>query len=1306
MKRGEGKYYNPDPLYRLIGRTNETPLEVDGHKIMGLIDSGANISSISKNFTEKLGLPFRHLDSLLEIEGSGGIEVPYLGYTEVNLKIPGVKAFDEDILVVIQNDSVYSARVPVVLGTLHIDMVIDQATPEELANLGKEWQSGTIGFKVKARQAALRGEGKPMIDRIDHEIKLSKNITLQPKQATKSTGMVKLPVLSKRLNVTTEPKENIGDIAGVNSVETYATVKTGTKRVAVALVNNTGDKVTIKKGTVVGRLKAANAVPICLAPKSSTDNDVLECVQKANRVGDVPENGKASIRTETLKPEKPAFTSERSDKLFSKLDLSGMGDWPDDIQHEAVELFKEYHHLFALSDLELGCTSSIKHEIKLNNEVPFKDRYRRIPPQQFEEVRNHLQDMLKIGAIRRSCSPWASAVVLVRKKDGSLRFCIDLRHLNSRTIKDAYSLPRIEESLDCLNGACIFTSLDLKSGYWQVEMAENSIPYTAFTVGPLGFYECVRMPFGLTNAPATFQRLMESCLGELHLQYCIIYLDDIIIFSKTPEEQLQRLRNVFEKLSESGLKLKPSKCDFFRKRLEYLGHIVSEHGIETNPKKIEVIQKWPIPTNITETRSFLGLCNYYRKFIKDYAKIAKPLYKLISGENSKKKNNEIEWTSHCQFAFDLLKKLCTEAPVLAYADYTKTFKVHTDASEDGLGAVLYQDQNDGTSRVIAYASRSLKKSEKKYHSSKLEFLALKWAITDRFHEYLYGGTFEVHTDNNPLTYVLTTAKLDATGQRWVASLANYNFTIQYRSGKQNIDADALSRIPWDIESTSDPILIKSALVRGKDGDTTIPMVPPDELILSKQMHINMEPKKSKTEWVKLQKEDPDIGPIVELLKLNKISQYTAKEADTSGMRVLLKYRQDLVLKDGLLYRKTKLKEHKMTIHQFVLPELFHKQVIMSCHDDFGHLGMEKTLGLLKDRFFWPKMSESVRLHIRQCQRCTQFKQPQEREEMRPIICTYPLELVHLDFLSIGKESSDKNINILVITDHYTRYAQAFVTPKQTAPYVAKTFWENFLVHYGWPDKIITDQGKNFESQLIKELCELAKVQKLRTTPYRPQTNGSCERFNGILISMLGTLPPHAKKTWPEWVSTLTHAYNCTMSQATGFSPFFLMFGRIPRIPIDVEFGVTLPDLSDTSRQNYAQKLKARLRWAYRKAHEVNLKESARHKRYYDRKFKCIKLEPGDTVLVRVKAFGADHKIADKWEQKPYLVVAQRKDQPVFEVKPVDSPEDTPVRVLHRNMLFPIRSVKIAENADESNSVIQKRLVLKKANELMETYFND
>ena len=230
--------------------------------------------------------------------------------------------------------------------------------------------------------------------------------------------------------------------------------------------------------------------------------------------------------------------------------------------------------------------------------------------------------MLDIGAIRHSNRPSASPVVLVCKKDGSLRCCIDLRKLNARTVKDAYSLPCIEDTLDSLNGTCIFTSLDLKSGYWQVELDEDSIPVTAFTVGPLGFYECVRMPFGLTNAPATFQRLMESCLGELHLECCIIYLDDIIIFSKNPDDHITQFEGLFEKFAKAGLKLKPSKCEFFKSSLKYLGHIVSEDGIATDPHKIEAICNWPTPRTVTDVRSFTSFTNYYRKFIKGYAKIA------------------------------------------------------------------------------------------------------------------------------------------------------------------------------------------------------------------------------------------------------------------------------------------------------------------------------------------------------------------------------------------------------------------------------------------------------------------------------------------------------------------------------------------------------------------------------------------------------------------------------------------------------------------------------------------------------------
>ena len=267
-----------------------------------------------------------------------------------------------------------------------------------------------------------------------------------------------------------------------------------------------------------------------------------------------------------------AHTSSTEDDgswLLEQIDLSGAQSYGKDFYKKTQELFKKYHTTFSKDDLDLGRATSVKHYIKLTDSVPFKEIYRRIPPQLYEE--QHLQEMLRLGAIRKSCSPWASAIVLVRKKNGKLRFCIDLRKLNQRTLKDSYALPRIEQTLESLADSQIYSTLDLTSGYWQVEMAEECKPYTAFTCGPLGFYECETMPFGATNAPATFQRLMEDCLGDLNMNWCIVYLDDVIVYSKTPEEHLERFEAVFQKLSNAGLKLKPSKCSFFKNKITYLG---------------------------------------------------------------------------------------------------------------------------------------------------------------------------------------------------------------------------------------------------------------------------------------------------------------------------------------------------------------------------------------------------------------------------------------------------------------------------------------------------------------------------------------------------------------------------------------------------------------------------------------------------------------------------------------------------------------------------------------------------------------
>ena len=387
-------------------------------------------------------------------------------------------------------------------------------------------------------------------------------------------------------------------------------------------------------------------------------------------------------------------------------------------------------------------------------------------------------------------------MVLVRKKDGSLRFCIDFRKLNSLTMKDSHPLPRICEILESLAGAAHFSTFNMNSGFWQVPMAEESKQYTAFTLGSMGLYECESMPFGLCNAPPTFQRLMQNCLGELYLTYCLIYLDDVIVFSDTPGEHLRRMRVVFNHLRKHGLKLKLSKCEVFKSEINYLAHHVSRKGVLPLKKNLESIAQCPPPDTYTKVKSFVGLVGHYRCFIKGFAKIAAPLYDLTSGDNKDKKSEHVDLPPEAHEAFDHLKAACLQAPILSFPDFTKPFLLEMDASGRGLGAVLSQKQADGQYIPIAYASCVMNETEQRYHSNKQEFLALKWAITEQFHEYLspYGknqNEFVVRTDNNPLTYIFSSANLDAAGQRWVAHLASYNFSLEYQKGKDNTVANFL-----------------------------------------------------------------------------------------------------------------------------------------------------------------------------------------------------------------------------------------------------------------------------------------------------------------------------------------------------------------------------------------------------------------------------------------------------------------------------------------------------------------------------------
>ena len=872
--------------------------------------------------------------------------------------------------------------------------------------------------------------------------------------------------------------------------------------------------------------------------------------------------------------------------------------------------------------------------------------------------------------------------------------------MNNRTVKDAYSLPRIESILDSLGGAQIFSTLDLKAGYWQVEMAEECKAYTAFTCGPLGFYECDTMPFGATNAPATFQRLMHDCLGDLNMNWCIVYLDDIIIFSDTKEEHIKRLEAVFQKLMAAGLKLKPTKCFFFRDEIEYLGHVVSGKGISTNPKKIEAVTKWPTPKTVYDVRSFLGFVGYYRRFIKNFSKITKPIREVITGlENQSKraaKKTYIEWIDLANAAFDNLKTMCVSTPILAYPDYQLPFTLHTDSSTDGLGTVLYQKQ-DGKQRVIVYASRSVSKAESNYPAHKLEFLALKWAVCEKFHEYLYGTKpFEIFTDNNPLTYVLTSAKLDACGQRWVAKLANYNFSIKYRCGVSNTEADALSRIKWpeaiseklDTENgCMDTHVINAILTDAVTKSSLIESVSCSTDVIPTELDKNTS-KLSNINWIKEQRLDPNLGVIIRLIESGQLFKRKLQGKDSTELKFFLRNKRCLKLVKDVLYRKSYSDNSttKKTLWQLVVPKHFRERALFGCHDDVGHQGILRTLSLLRERFYWPGMQEEATQYVMHCSRCLRRKTPPQVASLQSILVTQPLELVHMDYLSL--EPSKGNIeNVLVITDHFTRYALAYPSKTQTAQATARILWDNFICHYGFPERFISDQGRNFESDLIKELCKIAGVKKVHTTPYHPQGNGQCERFNSTLCNMLGTLSEEEKSDWKSHLGCMTHAYNCTKHASTTYSPYYLMFGRHPRLPIDIEFGLNKPNCSDnSSKSRYIQKLRRRLNYAFQKASKYSDQQAKKYKQGYDKSVKGPQLQENDLVLVKIVAHKGRHKLQDRWEPEEYVVIEQPiAGTPVYKVKPVNGNN---VRTLHRNLLLPL-GVKLEPDYESDDSILEE-----------------
>ena len=564
------------------------------------------------------------------IRGLGGISVEPIGFVMMNIKVPGVQGYDKDQIAIVMDDPGMTEW-PVILGTPTLYRVMEVIKESEISKLAVPWASSQVSRLMRDILAKL-GQvvvndiaNKPIVPlHVDEVVRVASKCTVPPFGHKAIHGKVNLILHGYKMNVMTHGLEKRSPSLplGIDVQTVYATLADGSNRVTVVLRNNTRDWLQIKKGVPITRMVAASEVP------------------KVTNLFSAEQTKEQSTLTET----------ERQDLLLEKLDLSGLEAWPKEQAEKTHSLLKEYHDIFSLEKRDMGHTNATKHKIVLKDPdtPPFKEHFYRIPPPQLDEVREHLKLMLDAGVIRPSNSPWCNAVVLVRKKGGSLRFCIDFRKLNSLTVKDSHPLPHICETLESLAGAAHYSMFDMNSGFWQVPMDEESKQYTAFTLGSMGLYECESMPFGLCNALPTFQRLMQNCLGELNLTYCLIYLDDVIVFSDTPEEHLWRMRVVFDRLCEHGLKLKPSKCEVFKSEINYLAHHMSQKGVLPSKRNLESIAQCPPSDMYTKVKSFVGLVGHYRCFIKGFAKIAPPLYDLTRGDNKDKKSEHVNLSPQAQ----------------------------------------------------------------------------------------------------------------------------------------------------------------------------------------------------------------------------------------------------------------------------------------------------------------------------------------------------------------------------------------------------------------------------------------------------------------------------------------------------------------------------------------------------------------------------------------------------------------------------------------------------------------------------------
>lgn len=879
-------------------------------------------------------------------------------------------------------------------------------------------------------------------------------------------------------------------------------------------------------------------------------------------------------------------------------------------KHHIEHICKKFSDIFHKPDTPLTFTNQIKHHIKTKDEIPIYTKSYRYPHVHKPEVEKQVQSMLEQKIIRPSESPWSSPIWVVPKKpdaSGKIkwRIVVDYRKINEKTIDDKYPLPNISDVLDKLGRCQYFTTLDLASGFHQIEMAEEDIPKTAFNVEN-GHYEYVRMPFGLKNAPATFQRVMDNVLRGLQGHICLVYMDDIIIFSTSLQEHMVNLTKVFKRLRETNLKIQLDKSEFLQKEVAFLGHIITPEGIKPNPHKIEAILKYPIPKTPREIKSFLGLLGYYRKFIKDFAKITKPLTSCL------KKDAKIEHTPKFIQCFDYCKTILTNEPLLQYPDFTQEFNLTTDASNYAIGAILSQGPI-GKDKPIAYASRTLNDSEQNYSTIEKEMLAIVWA-TQYFRPYLFGRKFKILSDHRPLQWLFSLKDPNSKLIRWRLRLEEFDYEVIYKKGKNNTNADALSRIEIHTKETFDILDYMNDFNKQFDTDNaSLYNNPPDDRTedfpeTTTEIQTRRESKETETtetadeipdedETVHTNKEEPIINiPISEKplnyynnqIKLNFVNHSAAKPVIEQCFTTKKRYHVQIGLDNAdqniidffKLYVRPKIKyailftpdnnyqatcellqkTFKNTAFDLVkcnqqLEDVnsFERQqeIIRNYHEGkTNHRGVNETEIQIRRRYYWPTLKSDIEEYIKICDICQTNKYDRHPPKPKFMITptpTKPLEIIHLDtFQASGQK-------FLTVIDAFSKYGQAYPLDGSNAVSVLNALLI-FITHHGVPQLIISDNGTEFKNGLMQEFIDTHKINIHYTTPENPQSNGMVERFHSTIIEHLRILKEKKKQfNVKEEMLYALLAYNHSIHSVTKQKPIDILNGHIdPTDPFDID----------------------------------------------------------------------------------------------------------------------------------------------------------